>query len=319
MQSTSTVTAAMPAVVDKRAAAPWRSVRVAQKTAEVAAMHLTAAPEEPCNAELPGIAGLQRPWRMARVAADKSASARLPEKTLPEHVLDDEVSTTTACSDAEDSISTLSRSSSQSDLAPTISRAAMLLHRARCNQSSTQADKGSGLHCRPLVTSPPGLKPKAAPAVPAAFVPPPGLEMLNGAAVSIPPYTPPQFRKEFMVILKDLAVDRNVARAVRRVRAQGVPRDRQAAEFADAITFIMEETRGAARRSFVALLAGVAYGVFDRKQCIEGLEIFFHTIYPDFQSEVPKLSKMISVELLPTLSSVLTADDLKPFATVVEA
>jgi len=121
-----------------------------------------------------------------------------------------------------------------------------------------------------------------------------------------------------MAILKDLAVDRNVARAVRRVRAQAVPRNRQAAEYADAITFVLEESRGAARRSFVALLAGLAYGVFERKQCIDGLDIFFTTIYSDLQAEVPKLNKLVQVELLPTLSSVFAAGELSPFAAMVK-
>jgi hypothetical protein len=162
------------------------------------------------------------------------------------------------------------------------------------------------------------LKAKAPP-VPAGFVPPPGLELLNGSSLSMPSYTPASFRKEFMVILKDLAIDRNVARAVRRVRAQGVPRERQAAEYADAITFILEETRGASRRSFVALLAGLAYGVFEKKQCLSGMEMFFHIIYPDLEAEVPKLSKLVNMELLATLSSVFSEEELMQFRAVAKA
>jgi hypothetical protein len=134
----------------------------------------------------------------------------------------------------------------------------------------------------------------------------------------MPVYAPPAFRKELMAILKDLAVDRNVAQAVRRIRVQGVPRERQAAEYADAITFVLEESRGAARRSFVALLAGLAYGVFERKQCIAGLDIFFLDIYQDLQDEVPKLSKMVLTELLPTMGTVFAADELQAYESLAK-
>lgn len=114
-------------------------------------------------------------------------------------------------------------------------------------------------------------------------------------------------------------MDRNVGRAVRRVRAQGVPCERQAAEYADAITFVLEEPRGAARRSFVAFLAGLANGVFEKKQCITGLDTFFDSVYPDLKTEIPKLNKLVCIELLPTLSSVFTAAELSPFAAKAKA
>jgi hypothetical protein len=119
-----------------------------------------------------------------------------------------------------------------------------------------------------------------------------------------------------MATFKDLAGDRNVAKAVRRVRAQGVPRDRQAAEFADAITYVLEERRGCARRSFVAFAAGLV-SAFDKAECAAGLELFFRSVFPDLQEEVPKLAKIVNIELLPTLGSVFSAEELQPFAALV--
>jgi hypothetical protein len=265
------------------------------------------------------------PWRRRLVAANdaKNDVSRVrsllsPTTSADGHASEDDASTATGCSDAEDTVSTLSRSSSEIELQNVVSRDVMLLLRSRCLRTSAESSPVRDLHCKSLVTSPPGLAAKAPAPAPAGFVPPPGLELLNGAAAAVPAYTPPRFRKEFMVILKELAMDRNVARAVRRVRAQGVPRERQAAEYADAITFILEETRGAARRSFVALLAGLAYGVFEKKQCLLGLDIFFHSVFADLEAEVPKLSKLVNIELLATLSSVFTAGELSPFVALAK-
>jgi len=148
---------------------------------------------------------------------------------------------------------------------------------------------------------PPGLSLDAKPKT--SVCAPPGLAM--GSPSGPEPYTPAAFRKEMMVIFKDLALDKNVGRAVRRVRMHKVPVDRQAAELADALTYALEETRGAVRRSFVAFVAGLG-SAFEKEKCIEGFQYFFLVGYGDLEDEVPKLSRIVDIELLPSLRSVFS-------------
>lgn len=170
-----------------------------------------------------------------------------------------------------------------------------------------------GLVAPPGLTPPPGL---IHPSIP----PPPGLEdvwealeSLYSQALAPPPglvqeYTPKTFRKELTAILRELASNRNVAAAVRRVRTQNVPQSRQAAEFTDLLTRASEEHRGIARRLTYAFAAGLAAGsgsAFNHSECISGLRTFFSEVYEDLKEEVPRLPIMVRAELVPVLRSVL--------------
>lgn len=115
-------------------------------------------------------------------------------------------------------------------------------------------------------------------------------------------------------MLRDLAnVTTNVAVAVRRIRAQSVPKDRQAAEFSDILTRAAEESRGVARRLAFAFAAGLAAGdqnsAFEREECATGLLLFFEG-YQDLAVEVPRLRNKLANELMPTLSTVFSGEDL---------
>jgi len=143
------------------------------------------------------------------------------------------------------------------------------------------------------------------------FQPPPGLPVLP----KVPPkahaeYTLQGFRREATSILRELKLHKNVGLAVSQVRLQGVPRDRQAAEFADLLTMVLEETRGPARRVCMAFIGGLTKA-FEVEQCILGLRAFFSDIHEDLSVEVPDLSKRVASELLPTLKSLLEAKDFE--------
>jgi len=171
---------------------------------------------------------------------------------------------------------------------------------------------------------PPGLPPP-----PGALATPPGLNFPSppglGAPVhSVPnsnaisdikvregPFEPKVFRKELVATLRELSTLRNVARAVWRVRMQHVPREHQAAEFADVLTRAAEEPRGAIRRLWWAFAAGLGAGVdapdgsaFGTAECTAGLGLFFQDSYPDLCGEIPRLPVATKSELMPTLQSV---------------
>merc|ERR1719443_2609370 len=121
------------------------------------------------------------------------------------------------------------------------------------------------------------------------------------------------FHRELSATLRDLCADRNVASAVRRVRAQNVPVKFQAAEFANIVTRAAEETRGPARRSSFAFAAGLAAAdtsAFDKNACLDGIKVFFNEVYEDLCTEVPRLPAIVSAELVPTLRSVLPLSNL---------
>jgi len=127
-------------------------------------------------------------------------------------------------------------------------------------------------------------------------------------------FDPKAFHRELSAILRNLGSDRNVAAAVGKVRAQKVPVAYQAREFADIITRAAEESRGPVRRSAFAFAAGLAAAqesAFDRAQCIIGAGIFFQEVYQGLCEEVPRLSAIMSAELLPTLRTVLPALELR--------
>jgi len=147
------------------------------------------------------------------------------------------------------------------------------------------------------------------------FRPPPGLETFSNVLPTTITYSPQGFRQEATKIFRELKLHKNVGLAVSQVRRQGVPHDRQAAEFADLLTIALEETRGPARRVCVAFIGGLTKA-FAVEQCILGLEIFFHEIYEDLRIEVPDLSKRIASELLPTLRPLLEAGDFDRVAAL---
>eukprot|EP00747_Dinoflagellata_sp_TGD_P025844 gnl/TRDRNA2_/TRDRNA2_131522_c0_seq3.p1 gnl/TRDRNA2_/TRDRNA2_131522_c0~~gnl/TRDRNA2_/TRDRNA2_131522_c0_seq3.p1 ORF type:complete len:801 (-),score=192.88 gnl/TRDRNA2_/TRDRNA2_131522_c0_seq3:86-2134(-) len=121
------------------------------------------------------------------------------------------------------------------------------------------------------------------------------------------------FHRELSATLRELCADRNVASAVRRVRAQNVPVKFQAAEFANIVTRAAEETRGPARRSSFAFAAGLAAAdtsAFDKQACLDGIRVFFDEVYEDLCTEVPRLPAIVSAELVPTLRSVLPLSNL---------
>jgi len=170
----------------------------------------------------------------------------------------------------------------------------------------------------PLIEPPPGLslprEPQSSKSFP-SFRPPPGLEAPSDSFPAAVEYTAQGFRREATKILRELKLHKNVGLAVSQIRLQGVPHHSQAAEFADLLTMALEETRGPARRVCVAFIGGLTKA-FAVEQCILGLEVFFHEIYEDLRIEVPDLSKRIASELLPTLKSLLEADDFERVAAL---
>jgi len=134
------------------------------------------------------------------------------------------------------------------------------------------------------------------------------------AAVVHTPFNPRLFHREMSQTLKDLSSDCNVGAAVRRIRAQNVPLEHHAKEFADLLTRAAEETRGPARRSAFAFAAGLAAAepsAFDRTECIGGTKIFFDEVLEDLCDEVPRLQAIVISEMVPTLQSVFPATILK--------
>jgi len=116
-----------------------------------------------------------------------------------------------------------------------------------------------------------------------------------------------EFHRELSNALRDLASDRNVAAAVKRIRGQRVPVSCHTAEFVDVITRAAEEKRGPARRSFFAFAAALMASedsAFDRSRCIEGIAVFFREVYQELCLEVPRLELIVTSEFLPALMSV---------------
>jgi len=133
-------------------------------------------------------------------------------------------------------------------------------------------------------------------------------------------FCPIGFRRALADVMKELAKGWNVPAAVHEIREQQVPKDRQAAEFADIITRAAEESRGPARRSSFAFAAGLAAAegdsAFDKEACLEGIGVFFGEVYGDLCEEVPRLPAIMKSELLPTLRSVLPEAKLRELVPV---
>lgn len=121
------------------------------------------------------------------------------------------------------------------------------------------------------------------------------------------------WRGELVKILDGLFWDNNTARAVQRVRAEGVPVAMQDGEFLDILTRAVETTNGTVRRKMIAFAVGLAAGqpsAFSRDQCAKGLASFLSEVCPDMRAEVPKMTSILCSEMLPTLRTVFTPDEL---------
>mmetsp|Transcript_36637 Transcript_36637/g.67162 ORF Transcript_36637/g.67162 Transcript_36637/m.67162 type:complete len:337 (-) Transcript_36637:239-1249(-) len=150
----------------------------------------------------------------------------------------------------------------------------------------------------PIVHPPPGLPPPSTANL---------LSMRGADPAAAAGFDVARFRKTLVGIMRDLASSRNVAEAVRRVRAEAVPVERHATEFTDVVTRALEEFRGPVRRSFIAFAAGLAVAspsAFDRAQCMIGLSMFFKDIYSDLCSEVAHLPSIIQNEFKPAMLTV---------------
>jgi len=194
--------------------------------------------------------------------------------------------------------------------------------RGRASTWANPATEASVVAPAPAFAPPPGLPmPDAPPGF--EFCLPPGLDFgATKRIASTEPQPPPikeregpfeikLFRKELVATLRELSVLRNVSRAVRRVRAQNVPEEFQAAEFADLLTRAAEEPRGGTRRLWWAFAAGLGAGVhapdgsaFSLTECQAGLQIFFQDTYPGLCEEIHRLPVAAKAELVPTLQYV---------------
>lgn len=122
-----------------------------------------------------------------------------------------------------------------------------------------------------------------------------------------------EFRKELVVVLRELSSDWNVGAAVQRVRSHSVPKAHQATQVVDIVTRAAEERRGVLRRLCFAFVAGLARAdpsAFDKSEWVTGLRIFFDEVYNDLCDEIPRLRTIVANEFVPTLRSVLPAKEL---------
>jgi hypothetical protein len=121
------------------------------------------------------------------------------------------------------------------------------------------------------------------------------------------------FRRILAVVLADLITTQDIADAVNRIRLQQVPHACQADQVVDILTRVLEEKRGPHRRRAIAFLTGLAaseQSAFDRKMFLDGIDMFFRDVYNDLCHEVPRLTSMISTELIPVLLSVFAKSEI---------
>lgn len=129
----------------------------------------------------------------------------------------------------------------------------------------------------------------------------------------VPKFDAAAFRRALAAILRELRVDRNAMEAVKKIRAECVPVEYQAKEFADLITRVSEDNSGPARRAAFAFIVGLCSterSAFDRKACLEGATTFFREVYADLCQEVPRLQLIMSAEFLPMFRSALQPFDI---------
>jgi len=182
-----------------------------------------------------------------------------------------------------------------------------ILSMAQAAPAPTEEKKAIKIAVLEPEAPPVAAKPEATAITPAAPQPAPA------APPVVVPFSLKAFKRELSATLKELSSERNVAAAVRRIRAQNVPTSHHASEFTDLLTRAAEETRGPARRSAFAFAAGLAAAdpsCFDRSECINGARTFFAEVYQELCSEVPRLPAIAASELVPTLRSVFPASTL---------
>eukprot|EP00929_Paragymnodinium_shiwhaense_P044048 TRINITY_DN2259_c1_g1_i1.p1 TRINITY_DN2259_c1_g1~~TRINITY_DN2259_c1_g1_i1.p1 ORF type:complete len:671 (-),score=209.15 TRINITY_DN2259_c1_g1_i1:122-2134(-) len=181
-----------------------------------------------------------------------------------------------------------------------------------------QATASEMLPWAPAAQSPTAAAAAAAAAAvlpPAAAAPQPSVA--TTVTVRTGPFDKIAFSREVHMTMKELATSHNVPAAVRRIRQQDVPVDKQAAEFADMLARASEESRGPVRRYIFAFITGLANGeqsAFDKEACLEGIKSFFVEDYESLCEEVPKLPAIVTQELVPTLKAVYTATQLEEAA-----
>jgi len=133
------------------------------------------------------------------------------------------------------------------------------------------------------------------------------------AASPKPIFDASAFHRTLSVILRELRADRNATGAVKKVRAENVPQEHQAKEFADLITRVAEDGSGPARRAAFAFIVGLCSSeesAFNRKECLAGTGIFFQEVYQDLAQEVPRLNVIMSAEFLPMLRVAMLPEEL---------
>jgi hypothetical protein len=129
-----------------------------------------------------------------------------------------------------------------------------------------------------------------------------------------------KFRRTLAVVIEDLAADKNVPAAVKRIRDQQVPVALQADQFVDIISRVVEERHGAVRRCQLAFVAGLVTAensAFDRKECVYGLKLFFQDVYNDLCDEVARLPAIMKSELMPLMHNVYPSGELNSVVPVM--
>jgi len=261
-------------------------------------------------------------------AANHASTARRATKWVPS-VVEDDARSTSASSVQGDGGSDIHATSSDEEKEST-SKETESQHFANVpwrrgqqwqQQQQQEASKISNKVEKPC--APPGLQRATVGCRTSTFQPPPGLPPPPGF-IEPPPglatvgkddgptgfeYTVQAFRRELANIMRELRLHKNAGLAVSQVRSCGVPRDRQASEFADILTRTAEETRGPARRTCMAFVGGLTKA-FEKEECIAGLRMFFNEVYPDLSTEVPRLRNIVMTELVPTLKAVLEEAEL---------
>lgn len=163
-------------------------------------------------------------------------------------------------------------------------------------------------------STPPGVT------MPLGITPPPGLSLPTDLEAGEPEavaqpkvFSAVEFRKELVVILRDLSSNKNVGAAVQRVRDQSVPKSDQAEQYLDILSRSADEKICANRRLFFAFAAGLVKAersAFEKAECIAGLTMFFQEVYEDWVAEMPRAKSIVAHELLPSLRSAIPEKEL---------
>merc|ERR1719453_69209 len=98
-----------------------------------------------------------------------------------------------------------------------------------------------------------------------------------------------------------------------------VPVNCQATQFADIITRVVEERRGAVRRCQLAFIAGLVAAessALDRKESLSGLKRFFEDAYDELFKDVHRLPGIMKSEFMPTMMTVIPAAELNSVVPV---